>query len=218
MMVFLRSWYLAAGLQVADSNLNPPAFNFRRAKGPFHTSLGQRPDLFPHLLGEFRLFAPSGAEDGSRGWSDESARSGTHGRLVFIILKPREGRRTGDLRSPASCSCAPLGLEEENKGSSTVGSAARASTHACSTHGYHPLPPSGGGAKTRISPIKMWGKIRATPQEGEQNKFRAEGPSYSELGTRNSEWIGPSALKTLDDPFLGRCPRLVWNGPLALRK
>jgi hypothetical protein len=34
---------------------------------------------------------------------------------------------------------------------------------------------------------------------------------------QNCIWDGPSALFTFYDPFLGRCPRLLWNSPSALR-
>ena len=76
-------------------------------------------------------------------------------------------------------------------------------------HVWHGLWP-GGLQRQRRAPSQPVGNA---PGQRRKNTLRAEGPSY-----HPRRWIGPSALWCVRCTlFLGRCPRLGWHGPLALR-
>ena len=54
-----------------------------------------------------------------------------------------------------------------------------------------------------------------------QNRSRAEGPAHHAdrqiIPAFRPRWGAPSALRDFLPRYLGRCPRLAWAGPLALR-
>ncbi len=66
--------------------------------------------------------------------------------------------------------------------------------------------------RQRRGPIPAWREGFAQPQESGLYATRAEGPNHLPGMERA---FGPKALWHRD---LGRCPRLVWGGPLVLSK
>ena len=66
--------------------------------------------------------------------------------------------------------------------------------------------------RQRRGPIPAWGEGFAQPQEPSPYATRAEGPTHLPGMERA---FSPKALWRKD---LGRCPRLVWDGPLVLSK
>jgi len=66
--------------------------------------------------------------------------------------------------------------------------------------------------RQRRGPIPAWGQGFAQPQEPSLHAARAESPTHPPEIKRA---FSPKALWRKD---LGRCPRLIWDGPLVLSK